>query len=85
MVSACSHRAKKKKWKISHPMGTGPKPVDPWKHGMKKIMIMAWLWNSITPEISETCIFWLLSRIVGMQFSKRMLKIEMRLKYKRSK
>ena len=49
----------KGKEKISHLMGTGPKPVDPrfevWDD--EDFMIMAWLWNSMTPKISNTCMF----------------------------
>ena len=40
-------------------MGTGPKPGDPhfepWNE--EDSMIMAWLWNSMTLEISDTCMF----------------------------
>ena len=40
-------------------MGTGSKPGDPrfeaWDE--EDFMIMAWLWNSMTPEISDTCMF----------------------------
>ena len=49
----------KGKGKISHLMGIRPKPGDPrfvvWDG--KDSMIMAWLWNSMTPEISDTCMF----------------------------
>ncbi|RVX16321.1 hypothetical protein CK203_014550 [Vitis vinifera] len=49
----------KGKGKISHLMGIGPKPGDPrfeaWDE--EDSMIMAWLWNSMTPEISDTCMF----------------------------
>ena len=49
----------KGKEKISHLMGTRPKPRDPhfvvWDE--EDSMIMAWQWNSITPEIRETCMF----------------------------
>ncbi|RVW31460.1 hypothetical protein CK203_086760 [Vitis vinifera] len=49
----------KGKGKISHLMGTRPKPGDPrfeaWDE--EDFMIMAWLWNSMTPEISDTCMF----------------------------
>ena len=49
----------KGKGKISHLMGTGLKPGDPcfevWDE--EDSMIMAWLWNSMTPEISDTCMF----------------------------
>ncbi|RVW86675.1 Retrovirus-related Pol polyprotein from transposon RE1 [Vitis vinifera] len=46
-------------------------------------MIMAWLWNSMTPEISDTCMFWLQLRIFGTQSNRRIQKLEMRLKYMR--
>ncbi|KAL6315434.1 hypothetical protein AAG906_000549 [Vitis piasezkii] len=49
----------KGKGKISHLMGTGPKLGDPhfeaWDE--EDSMIMAWLWNSMIPEISDTCMF----------------------------
>ena len=49
----------KGKRKISHLMGTRPKPRDPrleaWDE--EDSMIMAWLWNSMTPEFSDTCMF----------------------------
>ncbi|EXB36816.1 hypothetical protein L484_007878 [Morus notabilis] len=49
----------KGKGKISHLLGTVPKPEDPrfeaWDE--EDSMIMAWLWNSMTPEISDTCMF----------------------------
>ena len=49
----------KRKGEISHLMRTGPKPGDPrfevWDD--EDSMIMAWLWNSMTPEISYTCMF----------------------------
>ncbi|RVW99623.1 hypothetical protein CK203_021454 [Vitis vinifera] len=49
----------KGKWKISHLMGTGPKLGDPpfeaWDE--EDSMIIVWLWNSMTPEISDTCMF----------------------------
>ncbi|RVW88127.1 hypothetical protein CK203_042925 [Vitis vinifera] len=49
----------KGKWKISHLMGTGPKLGDPhfeaWDE--EDSMIMAWLWNSMIPKISDTCMF----------------------------
>ncbi|KAF8411460.1 hypothetical protein HHK36_004011 [Tetracentron sinense] len=49
----------KGKGKISHLMGTGPKTGDPrfeaWDE--EDSMIMAWLWNSMIPEISDTCMF----------------------------
>lgn len=49
----------KGKGKLSHLLGTGPKKGDPsfdaWDE--EDSMIMAWLWNSMTPEISDTCMF----------------------------
>ncbi|RVW23388.1 Retrovirus-related Pol polyprotein from transposon TNT 1-94 [Vitis vinifera] len=49
----------KGKGKINHLMGTGPKLGDPhfevWDE--EDSMIMAWLWNSMIPEISDTCMF----------------------------
>ena len=49
----------KGKGKISHLMGTRLKPGDPhfevWDE--EDFMIMTWLWNSITPKISDTCMF----------------------------
>ena len=49
----------KRKGKISHLMGTGPKLGDcsfeVWDE--EDSMIMAWLWNSMILEISETCMF----------------------------
>ena len=46
----------KGKGKISHLMGTGPKPRDPRFEvcDEEDSMITAWLWNSMTPEISDT-------------------------------
>lgn len=45
--------------KVSHLLGTGPSRGDPWFDGWDEqdSMIMAWLWNSMTPEISDTCMF----------------------------
>lgn len=47
------------KGKISHLLGTGPGSNDPdfnaWDE--EDSMIMAWLWNSMSPEISDTCMF----------------------------
>ena len=48
-----------KEGKISHLMDIGPKPGDPrfevWDE--EDSMILVWLWNSMTPEISDTCMF----------------------------
>ncbi|TXG72633.1 hypothetical protein EZV62_001212 [Acer yangbiense] len=49
----------KGKGKVRHLLGTGPKEGDPkfeaWDE--EDSMVMAWLWNSMTPEISDTCMF----------------------------
>ena len=49
----------KGKGKISHLTGTGPKREDPkfeaWDE--EDSMIMAWLWSSMVPEISDTLMF----------------------------
>ena len=49
----------KGKGKISHLMGTRLKLGDPhfevWDE--EDSIILAWLWNSMTPEISDTCMF----------------------------
>ncbi|XP_020677216.1 uncharacterized protein LOC110095849, partial [Dendrobium catenatum] len=49
----------KGKGKIHHLLGGGPKEGDPicgaWDEADS--MIMSWLWNSITPEISDTFMF----------------------------
>ena len=55
----CTVMKGKGKGKISHLMGIGPKLRDPrfeaWDE--EDSMIMAWLWNSMTPEINDTCMF----------------------------
>ena len=49
----------KGKGKLSHLTGTGPNKDSPkfaaWDE--EDSMIMAWLWNSMIPEISDTCMF----------------------------
>ncbi|KAI9198462.1 hypothetical protein LWI28_016256 [Acer negundo] len=49
----------KGKGKLSHLLGTGPQKGDPkfedWDE--KESLVMSWLWNSMTPEISDTCMF----------------------------
>ncbi|KAJ1387969.1 gag-polypeptide of LTR copia-type [Sesbania bispinosa] len=49
----------KGKGKLSHLTESGPKQEDPkfttWDE--EDSMIMAWLWNSMIPEISDTCMF----------------------------
>ena len=49
----------KGKGKISHLMGTRPKPGDPRFEVLDEedSMIMAWPWNSMTPESSDTYMF----------------------------
>ncbi|RVW76008.1 Retrovirus-related Pol polyprotein from transposon RE1 [Vitis vinifera] len=53
------HTVLKGKGKINHLMSTVPKLGDPhfeaWDE--EDSMIMAWLWNSMIPEISDTCMF----------------------------
>ncbi|KAI6704296.1 hypothetical protein NL676_013432 [Syzygium grande] len=49
----------KGKGRLSHLLGTGPKPEDPtfntWNEAYS--MIMSWLWDSMDPAISDTCMF----------------------------
>lgn len=49
----------KGKGMLRHLLGTGPKSDDPsfdaWDQ--EDSMVMSWLWNSMSPEISDTCIF----------------------------
>lgn len=49
----------KGKGKLSHLLGTGPPVTDPrfpsWDE--QDSMVMSWLWNSMLPEISDTCMF----------------------------
>ena len=77
----------KGKGKINHLMSTGPKLGDPrfevWDE--EGSMIMVWLWNSMTPEIIDTCMFFATTRIFGTQSNKRIQKLEMQLKYMRSR
>nr|KYP37399.1 hypothetical protein KK1_041409 [Cajanus cajan] len=51
--------ALKGKGKLSHMTESGPKQEDPkfttWDE--EDSMIMVWLWNSMIPEISDTCMF----------------------------
>lgn len=58
MISACLHRAKRKREdQFSHGYGakTGRSLLEAWDE--EDSMIMAWLRNSTTPEISDTCMF----------------------------
>ncbi|XP_059661691.1 uncharacterized protein LOC132307839 [Cornus florida] len=45
--------------KLSHLLGNGPEKEDPkfdaWDE--QEFMVMSWLWNSMLPEISDTCMF----------------------------
>ena len=49
----------KGKGKLSHLQGAGPQEGDPkfaaWDEAHS--MILSWLWNSMNPEISDTCKF----------------------------
>ena len=52
------HTLLKGRGKQSHILGNGPKPGDPkfvaWDE--EDSLIMVWLWNSMIPEISDTCL-----------------------------
>lgn len=58
-MSQLLHTLLKGKRKINHLMGTVPKAGDPRFEARDEedSMIMAQLWNSMTPEISDTCMF----------------------------
>ena len=45
--------------KISHLLGTRPKVRDPKFNAWDEddSMVMSWLWNSMTPTISDACMF----------------------------
>ena len=61
---------------MSHLLSTGPKPGDPkfdaWDD--EDSMVMSWLWNSMLPEISDTCMFLTTTKeiweVVGQTYSK---------------
>lgn len=58
MISACLHRAKRKREdQFSHGYGakTGRSLLEAWDE--EDSMIMAWLWNTMTPEIISRCMF----------------------------
>lgn len=52
-------RTLKGKGKANHLTGDAPKEGDPkfTKWDEEDSMIMAWLWNSMIPEITDTCMF----------------------------
>ncbi|KAL6311361.1 hypothetical protein AAG906_011208 [Vitis piasezkii] len=56
-------------------MGTGPKLGDPhfeaWDE--EDSMIMAWLWNSMIPEISDTCMFLATARDAAQVYEVKIL------------
>ena len=58
MVSTCPHSAEGR-GKDQPPYGYGLKPGDPRFEALDEedSMIMVWLWNSMMPEISDTCMF----------------------------
>lgn len=62
----------KEKWKISHILGTGSKLGDPQfdVYDEEDSMIMTWLWDSISPKISNTCMFLSLLRKFGKLLKK---------------
>jgi len=76
----------KGKGKLSHLLGIRPKPGDPRFHAWDEedSMIMSWLWNSMTPEISDTCMLLPRKRTYGKQFDRHiqrfMMLLSMRLK-----
>lgn len=49
----------KGKGRLSHLLGTGPTPKDPTFNAWDEAdsMIMSWLWDSMDPAISDTCMF----------------------------
>lgn len=61
---------------MSHLLSTGPKPGDPkfdaWDD--EDSMVMSWLWISMLPEISNTCMFLTTTKeiweVVGQTYSK---------------
>ena len=61
---------------MSHLQSTGPKPGDPkfdaWDD--EDSMVMSWLWISMLPEISNTCMFLTTTKeiweVVGQTYSK---------------
>lgn len=66
----------KEKAKISYLTGSGPQSEDPlfeaWDE--ENSIIMAWLWNSMTPEISVICMFLAVAKdiwdIIQQRYSK---------------
>lgn len=69
----------KGKGKPSHLTGTGPKPGYPkfeaWDE--EDLMIMVWLWNSMIPEISGTCMFLATANNI---YNRHIRRLEMQLK-----
>ena len=53
------HTFLKDKWKLSHLLGTRPRRKDPWFDAWDEqdLTIMARLWNLMTLEINDTCMF----------------------------
>ena len=68
-------------------MGTRPKPGDPrfevWDD--EDFMIMAWLWNSMTPKISITCMFLAMAKDICDVIQQMYSKARDGLKYMRSR
>lgn len=54
----------KGKGKLSNLLGVGLKRRDPQSdtRDKKDSMIMTWLWNSMTPEINDTCMFMIIAK-----------------------
>ena len=66
-------------------MGTRPKPGNPrfeaWDE--EDSMIMTWLWNSMNPKISDTCMFLATTKDIWDASNRHIQKLEMQLKYTR--
>ena len=56
MVSTCSHYAERKdQSSYGYKAEIRRSPFEAWDE--EDFMIMAWLWNSMIPKISDTCMF----------------------------
>ena len=56
MVSTCSHYAERKDQpSYGYRAEIRRSPFEAWDE--EDFMIMAWLWNSMTPKIRDTCMF----------------------------
>ena len=77
----------KRKGKIVHLNGTGPKPTYPkfeaWDEEVS--MIMAWLWNSMRLEIRDTCMFLAIAKDIWDVMQQTYSRLGMQLKYTKSR